>query len=371
MTRQMHKWAFVAILGMAGSAAPGRAQQPMTPPSPPPGTTAPGPTSSFGADWPRPPEEPLSLFRQTPAPVPYACDPLPGPYFERDPLLDPPSFPQPGFVADIELQTLVPHVFHDIVNAGQVGPNGPGSLAVPVAGFNWTVSPRIEAGYRLASGFGEFLISYQYIRANGSGTTPFGPDGPADVRDKFEFNLNDLDYLSREFTPWKHWGMKWRFGLRQLHMFTNTTLTQPFGVAAAGSGVLSQTGYNAYHGYGAHIGVELERDFNQRLPGLSLLGKFDFGDTMGFIRQSVTQSMDGTFITGLARTDQASPSVYGQLGVNYHPPGTRLDIYLGASYGYWWNLGKFNNVALTPATKPTAKEDLSLTAITMRLSWNY
>lgn len=376
MTRHTQKWIFVAALAVLGWASHVRAQQPMLPPIPPSTISpapAPSPATMFGEGWPRPPEQPASLFRQAPTPMPYACDPLPGRYFERDPLLDPPSFPQPGFVADVELQVVVPHVYHDIVNATSVGPNNPPStIDVPVTGFNWTVSPRIEAGYRLASGFGEFLISYQYIRTNGSGSTPFGPDGPASLHDKFEFNLNDLDYLSREFTPWKHWGMKWRFGLRQLHMFTNTTLTQPFDVASAGSGILSQTGNNAYHGYGAHIGVELERDFSQRLPGLGVIGKFDFGDTMGFIRQSVSQTMvDGTMINGVFRADQASPSVYGQVGVNYHPPGSRLDIYGGFAYGYWWNLGKFNNVALNAPGKPIAKEDLSLTSFNFRLSWNY
>jgi hypothetical protein len=332
---------------------------------------APGPVPNFEA-WPRPPVEPASLFRQAPAPTPYACAPIPGRYFERDPLLDPPSFPQPGCFVGVELQAVVPHIFHDIVNTAQVGPNAPGSVVVPVTGFDWTVAPRIELGYRLPSGFGGFAINYQYIRTNGSGTTPFAPDGPASLRDTFEFNLSDFDYVSREFTPWRYWGIQWRFGFRQLHMFYRTNLTQPFGAAAAGSGIFQEQGFNAYHGYGGHFGVELDRDLSRCLPGLSFVGKMDVASTFGFIRQSVSQTMvDGTFTTGVFRSDQASPSLLGQAGLNYRPPGSRLDFYAGASYGYWWNLGKFNNVALNAPGKPTAKGDLSLTGFTFRLAWNY
>jgi hypothetical protein len=288
-----------------------------------------------------------------------------------DPLLDPPSFPQPGFVAGVELQALVPHVHHDVVNTATVGMNMPGSFAVPVSGFDWTVSPRLEIGYRLPSGFGEFAINYQYLRTNGSGTAPYGPDGPgAPVSDKFEFNLSDFDYASREFTPWKYWGFKWRVGFRQLHMFYTTTLDQPFAVAAAGSGVVQERGFNAYHGYGAHVGVELDRDLSQHLPGLSLVSKLDVGGTFGFIRQSVSQTMlNGTFAQGDFRADQAVPSVLGQLGLNYKPT-RRLDLFLGGTYGYWWSVGKFNNVALTSSGKPHASGDFSLTGITLRATWN-
>jgi hypothetical protein len=327
---------------------------------------------NFATGWPRPPEQPPSLFRQAPVPTPYECAPIPGRYFERDPLLDPPSFPQPGFVASFELSAIVPHVYHDIVNAAQVGPNAPGSLVVPVIGFNWTASPRLELGYRLPSGFGEFLLNYQYIRTTGSGTSPLGPDGPGSVSEKFEFNLADFDYASREFTPWQHWGLKWRVGFRQLQMFYRTALTQPAAVAAAGSGIVQEQGYNAYHGYGAHFGFELNRDFYQWVPGLSSVVKVDVANTFGFIRQSVGLGMvDGTFVTGVARTDIAVPSLYGQLGLNYHPPGSRLDFYLGGSYGYWWNLGKFPNTALNFQGKGNAKGDLSLTGLTFRAAWNY
>jgi hypothetical protein len=344
----------------------------MTVPPVPAAGSAANPMPDFQSGWPRPADEPPSLFRQAPIPTPYECAPLPGRYFERDPLLDPPTFPQPGFVADFELQALVPHIVHDIVNTVPVGGGAPGTVAVPVPVFDWTVSPRLEIGYRLPSGFGEFLINYQFIHSSGSGTSPLGPDGPESVTDKFEFNLADFDYASREFTPFEHLGFKARFGLRTLQMYYRSTATQSYAAAAAGSGVLQEQGFNAYHGYGGHVGVELNREFNQQLPGLSLVGKLDIGNTFGFIHQSVSQySTDGVNSQGVYRFDQASPSILTQLGWNYHPPGGRLDVYLGGSFGYWWNLGKNDNVALDPIGKGNAKGDLSLTGITFRVAWNY
>jgi len=58
---------------------------------------------------PRPPDAPASLLKAPSAVPPYTCDPLPGPYFERDPLLDPPELPPPGWFADVELGVVGPH----------------------------------------------------------------------------------------------------------------------------------------------------------------------------------------------------------------------------------------------------------------------
>src|ERR1700722_14498433 len=128
MTRTVTKLLFAAALSLTGLASRGLAQapaapqyysdwtinqlqvsnpvggQPMVPPSNPAAT--PAPTPNFETGWPRPPEEPPSLFRQAANPMPYGCAPIPGRYFEMDPLLDPPGWPQPGWVADLEIQAV-------------------------------------------------------------------------------------------------------------------------------------------------------------------------------------------------------------------------------------------------------------------------
>jgi hypothetical protein len=394
MTRSVYKLVVAAALVIAGSASRGLAQAPTGSPyypewltqlqsvnpvggmpmAPPvnPGPTTQSTTPNFETGWPRPPEEPPSLFRKAAVPTPYACAPIPGRYFELDPQLDPPGWPQPGFVADLEIQAVGPHIFHSLSNGTAVGPNPPGSLTVPITPLDWTVSPRIEFGYRLPSGFGSFMLSYQYIGTTGTGSTPYGPDGPAGMSGRLNFNLSDLDYVSREFTPWEHWGMQWRFGFRQVYMFYDTQLTTPYAAAAAGSGVLLQSGTNGYNGWGGHVGFELNREFNHQLPGLSLVAKIDFGDTLGSIRQQVSQTTTaGAYYLGEIRNGQEVPSLSGQLGLSYRQPGGRWEAYLGGYYQYWWNVGALPNFALSAAGTPMSNGELSLVGATIRLSFNY
>jgi hypothetical protein len=388
MTRPVYKLVFVAALVVAGSASRSPAQAPIDQPYYPElmalqlqrgdpigglpmipqsdaGSMAPAPTPNFLEGWPRPAEQPPSLFRQASAPQ-YGCDPLPGRYFEYDPLLDPPSFPQPGFIADVEVQAAAPHILHSRANGVPVGPNPPNSIVVPVSGLNWTASPQVELGYRLPSGFGEFLVNWRYIGTSGSSTTPFGPDGPASLQSRLNFNLVDIDYASREFTPWQHWGMQWRLGVRGLYMNYDTQLTQPFAAAAAGSGILQNRATNSYEGWGGHVGVELNRDLNQFLPGLDIISKLDFGSTIGTIKQGVSQiTTGGPNGFGGVQNGQASPSLSAQLGLNYHPPGTRVDLYVGGFYEYWWNIGALENFS------PISRGELSVTGVTFRLAYNY
>src|SRR5580658_3825003 len=115
MIRSVHKQMCVAALVIAVSASRSLAQAPTIPQyypdltalqlqrGDPTGGAPVVPQSDQGSpgapslleNWPRPSEIPQSLFRQAPVPMPYACVPIPGPYFEPDPQLDPPSFPQP------------------------------------------------------------------------------------------------------------------------------------------------------------------------------------------------------------------------------------------------------------------------------------
>ena len=392
MTCRTHKLVFVAALVVAVSASPSLAQTPMNfnyyqdslplqlQNSSPIGTaSAAGPASTIQAspvpefaNWPRPAEVPASLYTQAPVPTPYGCAQIPGPYFEHDPLVDPPSFPQPGWVADVEVSAVGPHLFQSLSNGVAVGGTAPGSIRIPITLLDWTVSPRLEVGYRLSEGFGAFMLSWQYIGTTGTGSTPFGPDGYAGLGGRLNYNLSDLDYVSREFTPWDHWGMQWRFGFRQVYMFYDTTVSTPTAAAAAGTGILQESGANGYRGWGGHVGVQLDREFNQQLPGLSLVAKLDFGDTAGFVQQRITQTtLGGGFAAGEIQQGQAAPSLAGQLGVSYRPPGGRYEFYLGGFYQYWWNVGTLPNFALNVSGAPMSGGELSLTGVTARFSFNY
>ena len=52
------------------------------------------------------------------------------------------------------------------------------TVNLPAAPLDWTASPRVFAGYRLPSGFGEFMVAYRHLGTTGSGSVPDtnGPD---------------------------------------------------------------------------------------------------------------------------------------------------------------------------------------------------
>ena len=161
------------------------AQLPVSILSADPAPTAAVPTNSSGSETPflsglpQSPNIPASLY--APATPTYTCSTPECPYFDCDPKLDPFCLPQPGWVADVEVDVNLPHVsdgIHDTVTLGGVK----SQVAVGNARLDWTGSPLFQLGYRLPDGFGEFDLSYRFITSRGTGTIEgpgSAPDGPA------------------------------------------------------------------------------------------------------------------------------------------------------------------------------------------------
>ena len=244
-------------------------------------------------------------------------------------------------------------------------------MRIPITPLDWTVSPVVELGYRLPEGFGAFMLNYQYLGTTGSGTTVYGPGGPSAMSGRLNFNLSDFDYVSREFTPWEHWGMTWRFGFRQVYLFYDTQI-DPFPPASALSGLMSESGANSYHGWGGHVGVQLDRDFYQQVPGLSFVSKIDFGYTGGFIQQGLSQTTTtGAYSFNQISNGQGCPMLGGEIGLSYRPPSGKYEFFAGGFYQYWWNIGTLANYALNGIGGTTSNGELSLTGVTFRFSYNY
>src|SRR5262249_21281262 len=160
----------VALVG--GALAPqARAQAPAAAPA---ASDAGAP--DFLRTLPRPPDAPASLLAPPVPPGPEA-PPLFGPYFEPHPLLDPPTWPAPGWLATAEVAAIHPHLQTQLRNTVQVGPVngispppanpptrfGPDTVALPGAPLDWTAEPRVEVGYRLPAGFGEIALAYRFL----------------------------------------------------------------------------------------------------------------------------------------------------------------------------------------------------------------
>jgi hypothetical protein len=288
---------------------------------------------------------------QVPAPAPVflpgppACAPYEdcnGPLLRGDPLLDRPQYPLPGCFAAFEVGILVPHVKNRLVAGNLSGTDPlssllPNQVHVPGADLDWTGSPRIELGYRLPEGFGEFLIAYRSLVSEGSDVIPsFDIDGSDGVvKSRINVNVLDLDYGSREYALGPHWDMKWKAGVRLASVFYDSLAVGPF---------LEQRVSNDFRGIGPHLGLDLWRYLE--VPGLVFFGRLESAALIGRINQGFGQSLlfdDGTLVGSAAtvRTTQAVPVVDFQLGLSWLPLARR-NVRLAAGYRLeaWWYLGQ-------------------------------
>jgi hypothetical protein len=227
-------------------------------------------------------------------------------------------------------------------------------------------------GYRLASGFGAFGLSYRFLATDGTAIGA-GPDGPAALKSRLDFHVIDLDYISREFSVWPNaeaWKMQFRFGLRWASIYYDAASLEPFDAAASGSGVFSARATNRYVGFGPHVGVELARQLDWR--GFSVVGRIDGWISLGRIRQGFFEESTmlgaGGLPTGAVNqvsSSQAVPSLNLQVGISYQPPAcTNWEFFLGYQYEYWWNVGRLSSTL-------NSRGELSDQGITFRAAFNF
>jgi hypothetical protein len=304
---------------------------------------------------PRPPDFPGSLFApaQPRSTAPMQMD---APYFVPDPLLDfSPSAP-PGWFAGAEVQIVKPHLLPQLSNSvlpGKFVNNTPNSntlggnstiVNLPSAALDWTAAPRVFAGYRLPSGFGDFLVAYRHLGTDGSGSTP-GANGPVSLNSRFAFDMIDLDYNSRELSLWPQWDMKWGIGLRSVFLFFDTQGNQPSSQAPAG-GVLQAREFNNFFGLGPHAVLQLERHLGE--SRWSLYARSDFATTFdwvtnGWQTSSSTLGPSGRPLMGETRVfgHQAAPMITGQLGLTWKPaPSSGTRLFVGYQYEVMWDLNR-------------------------------
>jgi hypothetical protein len=318
---------------------------------------------------PRPLDAPRSLFQESPPTPPYTCAPLPGPYFENDPRLDPPWLPQhPGWFAAVDLDIVGPHVKNRLTDMVQVGTRAPDTVSLGSANLDWTAAVRSEVGYRLPSGFGAVSVAYKYLATEGSGTVA-GPDGIESLKSRLDVTVADLNYSSREWSLWPHWGMKWTFGLRLASIYFDSNASEPFAVAAAGCGIFDTHVSNHYLGGGPHLGLELTRSWQD--PGLSFIVRTDAATLLGrvhqhFAEESTLTGPGGQLLCGQSTRSnpQSVPEVNAFLGIGWQPPSyPYFNIAVGYEYEYWWNVGRLST--------GSSRGEWSEQGISMRAGFNF
>jgi hypothetical protein len=318
---------------------------------------------------PRPRDTPRSLFGP-PQPPSTGGIQIDAPYFVPDPLLDPSFFPSPGWFVGAEVQIVKPHLSPNLIGSTLPGhhvpvyennsPIGPKAtdLNIPSAPLDWTASPRVFAGYRLPSGFGEFMVAYRHLGTTGIGSVP-DTAGPIALNTRFAFDILDLDYNSRELSLWPQCDMKWTLGLRQMFLFYGLQGGQPFGQASGGSGIAFAQATNNVYGIGPHGALEL----NHRLgdSGFGLYTRLDAGAVYSNVYDqwntvSSTLGANGQPLRGQTNSfgHQMIPMINWRAGVAWNPAkfsGAR--VFVGYQYEVFWDLNRLPQSNATSFSPPS------------------
>jgi hypothetical protein len=375
------------------AAAPAAAAVPTVPPdvaklvddlpNPLPESDAPASAGGWEPEFlqslPRPPSQPRTLLQPAPPPRPSPQD-LERPYFQWDPILDPPQFGDPGWFGNVQFDVIHPHIDRRLVQGAtsdtvttrfskqQV------NVAIGAARQDWTVAPRFEVGYRLPSGFGQFSVADRFFNSRGTDVLR-GPNGPGPRATQLSTDYVDFDYGSREYTPWANWLMQWRFGLRAAYTDTDGQFREPFLKAAAGDHVLAATQDSSTMGFGPHFGFVLDRRLGP--AGFSLVTKLDYASTFNRMNQTwtattTTRTPSGHFDSGVLTTKgihQNIPILNWQVGLGWQPPRyPGIRVFVGYVYEAWWNTETNSNAN---GGTGAARGDFTDQGIVFQASLNY
>jgi hypothetical protein len=277
-----------------------------------------------------------------------------GDLLKGDPLLDGPPGAPPGWFAALEADPVGPHVKNRLAEPVS-GTSRTDLVHLPTADLGWTVMPRVELGYRLAQGAGEFLLSYRLLAESGSGTVaPFGPAlGPGDLHSRLDLNVVDVDYVSREFplAMGPGWDMKWFVGVRVATLYFDSR---------AETAPLAQRTTDHFDGVGPHVGLELWCCLGD--SGLSLFGRLDSAVLTGTVRQSFSEAFGAAFGETDQSATQVIPVLAVEAGLGWQPRGLRA-LRLAAGYfgEDWWDVGRVAD----------SRGELWVQGLFLRAEWRY
>lgn len=331
MVRKVRGPLLMAVVSLFTWASAGRSQEPALP-------AAPVPVNPSGApvDGPRPLPPPLYPQHAPSGLGPPACalyEDHNGPLLKGDPYLDRPEAP-PGFFAAAEIGLVGPHIKNRLQATFPFPGSLPNVIHLPSAEMDWTGSPRVEIGYRLTEGFGEFLIGYHSLAVESEGTIPnFDPNGDGLLNSRLNLNVLDLAYRSREFSLAPSWDMRWTVGARLASIYFDTW---------ADAFARFERTSNNFLGAGPFLALDLARQVFR--PGLEVFGRVEGATLLGRIGQSFEEEFDfddGTVAGGAVTVHktQAVPMIHVQTGLGYSLPGGWTHLALGYELEQWWYLG--------------------------------
>jgi len=263
-----------------------------------------------------------------------------GPLLKGDPLLDRPLAPPPGWFTNLEIDLIGPHISNQL--SGSVAVAGiTDQVQLPTAPLDWVGSPRIEIGYRMAEGLGEFIFAYRSVVSSGKAiAVDFeGPGNDGFIRSRLNMNIFDLVYASRECSVAPLWDLNWKLGARIAGVYFDSRAT----------GVFLQQGESSnFVGAGPIAGFEIARRF-EAVPGTAAFGRMEGAALVGRVQQSFVETVDftsvgGSLLGGAANNNstQVVPVLAFQIGMSYAPPwdGRWTRFSVGYEFQQYWNIGQ-------------------------------
>ncbi|MGH7173390.1 MAG: hypothetical protein ACRELG_24160 [Gemmataceae bacterium] len=222
-------------------------------------------------------------------------------------------------------------------------------ITLPIAPLDWTISPFVRVGYRLANGAGDLRLDWRMVASQGNSTIPdFDAAGTGLLQSRVNVQFARLTYGTSEFSPGdpkinRTWAA--RVGVAAADVF--------FDSQAHGQQILLQQASNSFAG----IGPTLAFTFWKPLTpwGISLYGEVNATGLIGDTRQHFGETIlvDGQTYSDFAATGQQSNGVGilgTQGGFSYAPWQDRTWRFtLGYQWQRWWWAGATSdsNAALT------------------------
>jgi hypothetical protein len=293
-------------------------------------------------DYLPPPPPPAVVAKPSPPTPPVTVTSLPHPPEDitalpavLDPLLERPPVPPPGLFIGVELDVVKPRVINRLSAPVTVG-NVTDTLDLPHACLGVTVSPKFTLGYRLPSGFGEFLLSYRFLDAAGRDTLDdlVGPGGETPTaRSRLDMHVVDLAYGSEEYALGPNWGMRWEIGTRLGTVFYDTRI---------GDGTVALRTSDFFVGAGPEAGLSLTRSLGW--GGLGLYGSVNGSVLIGQVSQRFVVDL-GPAGAGetVQRGTQAVPTVAAQAGLSWAPASSRIRMNLGYQFEQFFDVGSLHD----------------------------
>lgn len=246
-----------------------------------------------------------------------------------------------GWYVALGVGIVKPHIHGRITSGVPVDAMLPTAMRLPSAPLDWTALPDVKIGYRFAGSQDELRLRYQGLFSQGRQFfTDFDKWGSGVVQSRLDFNMVDVDYVSREFIdrfmgPAPPRFLDILFGLR-----TGNICFENVGF---GTQVIAQGMRNGFAGIGPHLGM----DYSRALWG-PRLGAYLLLDTAGLIGSlhqdfvDVRFTKNGNIVGGeLRRRDCIGVgTLQFEPGLRFLPlRDPRFRVSVGYTWQRWWFLG--------------------------------